>query len=44
MKQIISKGKRVVCTTTEPYPKEIIKAMKEAGYKVKEVDDEAENN
>ena len=43
MKQIISKGKRVVCTTTEPYPKEIVKAMKEAGYKVKEVNEE-ENN
>lgn len=44
MKQIISKGKRVVCTTTEPYSKEIVKAMKEAGYKVKTLDDEEDND
>lgn len=40
MKQIISKDKRVVCTTTVPYSKETIKAMKDAGYKVKTEEDE----
>lgn len=40
MKQIISKDKKVVCVTTEPYSKEIIKSMKEAGYKVKTINDE----
>ena len=44
MKQIITKDRKAMCTTTEPYHKETIKAMKEAGYKVKEVNDEAENN
>ena len=43
MKQIISKDKKVICTTTVPYSKDIIKSMKEAGYKVKTIDDE-ENN
>ena len=43
MKQIITKDKRVVCVTTVPYSKEEIKAMKSAGYKVKEIDDELEN-
>lgn len=42
MKWIISKDKRVVCETTVEYPKEIIKAMKDAGYKIKEVKDKAE--
>lgn len=37
MKQIILKDGVVVCETTVPYPKETIKAMKKAGYKVKEV-------
>lgn len=36
MKQIISKNGKVVCTTTVPYPPEIIKQMKSAGYKIKE--------
>jgi hypothetical protein len=36
MKQIISKNGRVVCVTTTPYPKQTIKAMKKAGYKIKE--------
>lgn len=44
MKQIILKDKRVVCTTTEPYPKEIVKAMKDAGYKVKTEEDKDNNN
>lgn len=34
MKQIISKDKRILCTTTVPYPAEVIKDMKKAGYKV----------
>ena len=37
MKWIISKDKRVVCTTTAPYPAETIREMKKAGYKIKEV-------
>lgn len=41
MKQIISKDKKVICTAIDaPYPKGIIKSMKEAGYKVKTIDDE----
>lgn len=36
MKQIISKAGKVLCTTTIPYSKEIIKKMKQAGYTVKE--------
>ena len=36
MKQVISKDGVVYCTTTVPYPKETIKQMKAAGYKVKE--------
>lgn len=36
MKQIIIKDGQVVCTTTTPYPKETIKQMKKAGFKIKE--------
>lgn len=36
MKQIISKDGKVFCITTIPYPPEVIKQMKKAGYKVKE--------
>ena len=35
--QIISKGGRVYCRTFADYPAEIVKNMKSAGYKVKEV-------
>ena len=35
MTQIITKDKRVVCVTTVPYPSEVIKQMKQAGYKIK---------
>ena len=38
MKQIISKNGKVKCVTTTPYPKAIIKEMKKAGYKIKEVE------
>ena len=38
MKQIISKDGKVFCTTSVPYPSEIIKQMKKSGYKVKEVE------
>lgn len=38
MKQIITKDKRVVCTTTVPYPPKVIKEMKKAGYKIKTVE------
>lgn len=37
MTQIISKDKQVYCVTTAPYPPTIIKQMKKAGYKIKEV-------
>ncbi len=37
MKWIISINGRVVCETTVPYPPEIVRQMKKAGYKVKEV-------
>lgn len=36
MKQIITLDKTVKCVTTVPYPPEIIKSMKKAGYKIKE--------
>ena len=35
MKQIISKEGVIYCVTTIPYPPNIIKDMKKAGYKVK---------
>ena len=38
MKQIILKDGIVVCTTTIPYPENIIKSMKKAGYKIKTED------
>lgn len=37
MKQIISKDGKPYCTTTVPYPPEVIKSMKKAGYKVKTI-------
>lgn len=36
MKQVISKNGKVVCVTTAPYPKEVVKQLKQAGYKIKE--------
>lgn len=36
--QIITKDNKVYCTTTVPYPPQVIKQMKAAGYKVKEVE------
>lgn len=36
MKQVISKGGKVVCVTTVPYPSKTISAMKKSGYKIKE--------
>ena len=35
IKYIISINKRIVCTTTVPYPADVIKSMKKAGYKIK---------
>ena len=32
--QIISKDGKVLCVTTAPYSKEIVKQMKKSGYKV----------
>lgn len=40
MTQIIYKDKIVYCRTTIPYPPNIIKSMKKAGYKVKEIADD----
>lgn len=39
MVQIISKDGKPVCATTIPYPDHVIKQMKRAGYKVKNVED-----
>ena len=39
MKQIISRAGVVVCVTSVPYPADIVKDMKKAGYKVVEVKD-----
>lgn len=36
MKQIISKNGVVYCVTVIPYSQAIIRAMKQAGYKIKE--------
>lgn len=44
MKQIIIRNKKVMCTTTVPYPKDIIKSMKSAGYKIKEEKTEEEKD
>lgn len=40
MKQVITKDGATVCVTTIPYPADILKEMKKAGYKVKDVSDE----
>lgn len=40
MTQIISKDKVVKCVTKISYPPSIIREMKKAGYKVKEVEDD----
>ena len=37
MKQIIKKDGKVFCVTSVPYSAEVVKQMKKAGYKVKEV-------
>lgn len=39
MKWIISKDGQVKCVTYAPYPPEVIKELKAAGYKIKEVAD-----
>ena len=40
MKQVISKDGAVVCVTTVPYADEVIKDMKKAGYKIKQIKEE----
>ena len=40
MKQIVTKDGKVMCTTTIPYPAETIKQMKQAGYRVKTIEEE----
>ena len=37
MIQIITKNNKVLCKTTVPYPPQVIREMKKAGYKIKEV-------
>lgn len=37
-RQIITKGGKVFCDTVVLYPPEIVKTMKKAGYRVREVD------
>lgn len=39
MLQIISKDGMVVCMTAIPYPNKMVKNMKQAGYKFKNVED-----
>ena len=36
MTQTISKDGKPMCVTTVPYPPEVIKSMKKAGYRVRE--------
>ena len=36
MTQTITKHGKVYCTTTVPYPPEVVKQMKKAGYRVGE--------
>ena len=42
MKWDVVKDKKVYCTTTVPYPPEVVQSMKKHGYKVKEVKEEKE--
>lgn len=44
MTQIVSKNGIDICITTVPYPAWIIKEMKQAGYKIRVVDDEGRSN
>lgn len=37
--QIVSKDGRDLCWTVIPYPPSIIRSMKQAGYKVRTIDD-----
>lgn len=39
MIQIITKNNKILCQTTVPYPPQIIREMKKAGYKIKELPD-----
>lgn len=41
--QIISKDKKVKCVTTVHYPPDVIRQMKKAGFKVKEVNENVED-
>lgn len=34
--QIITKDGKTYCVTTVPYPPEVVKSMKKAGYRVRE--------
>lgn len=36
MIQIVSRNGKVFCTTSVPYPKDVVDNMKKAGYKVTE--------
>ena len=40
VKQVVSKDGITYCVTSVPYPPEIVKSMKKAGYKVKDVPDD----
>ena len=43
-KYIISKDGKVKCVTTIPYPEEIIKFMKKAGFKIKVINEKEDTN
>jgi len=38
--QIISKGKKVYCVTSAPYPPETLREIKKAGFKVKVIEND----
>lgn len=38
-KWIVMRDGKAVCVTTIPYPPDVVKTMKQAGYKIKEVEE-----
>lgn len=38
-KQVISKDEKIFCQTIIPYSADTVKAMKKAGYKIKEINE-----
>lgn len=44
MRQVITKNRKVICTTSVPYTQDEIKEMKKAGYNVREVKGDKNDN